>query len=152
MRQRLFGLAAAIAIATAATAAAQSEYRKLDDAFDRYQPPTHLFRPPAPAQPAAPAGSEAYAAEKQRLLERQASWRDEVDDLSAPTAFYRPHAEVLGRLQESRQRRRGGATGRARGIRAARQRGARAAALAGRRGSAKEDARGDREIQPGHCA
>ena len=51
VRQRLFGLAAAIAIATAATAVAQSEYRKLDDAFDRYQPPAHLFRPPAPAQP-----------------------------------------------------------------------------------------------------
>ena len=101
MRQRLFGLAAAIAIATAATAVAQSEYRKLDDAFDRYQPPAHLFRTPAPAPPATAAGSEAYAAEKQRLLERQASWRDEVDDLSAPTAFYRPHAEVLARLQEA---------------------------------------------------
>ena len=101
MKRGLLWLAAIVAIGMAGTAAAQSEYRKLRDAFEQYQPPTHLFVPHAHPQPAGDTNSEAYEAEKQRLLKLKADWQEGLDDLSTPDAFYRPDAEALAGLRSA---------------------------------------------------
>ncbi|MDE0207569.1 MAG: TolC family protein [Candidatus Tectomicrobia bacterium] len=101
MNRRLLWLAAFVAMGTAATAGAQSEYRKLYDAFEQYQPPAHLFATPTHSQPVAPGRSEAYEAEKERLLEFKARWRKELDALSTPVSFYQPDGEVLAGLREA---------------------------------------------------
>ena len=99
MRWASFWLTAFIAIGIAGTAAAQSEYRKLYDAFERYQPPAHLFLPPTYPQPAGDAGSQAYEAEKRRLQELKAHWQEELDDFATPAAFHQPDAETLAGLR-----------------------------------------------------
>ena len=99
MKRGLVCFTCLIAIWTAVTAAAQSEYRKLYDAFEGYKPPAHLFVAPTYSQPAGDTLSEAYEAEKRRLLELKARWQEELDDLSTPYAFYQPVAETLEGLR-----------------------------------------------------
>ena len=99
MRREFLWLTTLIAIATAGTAAAQSEYRKLHEAFEQYQPPSHLFLAPTSTQPVTDARQETYELEKQRLLELKTRWQKELEDLSTPAAFYQPEAGVLAGLR-----------------------------------------------------
>ena len=81
---------------------AQADYRDLLAAFEQYRPPSHLFHPAvqAPSQP--PAENDAFEAEKQHLANLKASWQEEIQNLSAPTAFYHPGAQVLAALEAAR--------------------------------------------------
>ena len=81
---------------------AQGDYRDLRAAFEQYQPPSHLFRHPAEALSETPTENGAFEAEKQRLLDLKARWEEELQDLSAPTAFYHPEPQVLAVLETSR--------------------------------------------------
>ena len=98
MRREFVWLTALIAITTAGTAAAQSEYRKLHEAFEQYQPPAHLFHSPTGTEPVTDPRQATYEIEKQRLVELKAHWQKELEDLSTPVAFYQPEAEVLAGL------------------------------------------------------
>ena len=81
---------------------AQGDYRELQAAFEQYQPPAHLLRIPAETATAAPAENDAFEAEKQRLLDLKAGWQEEIQNLSAPTAFHQPDPHVLAALETAR--------------------------------------------------
>ena len=101
MKRLLLWLTAFVAMGTATAAGAQSEYRKLYDAFEHYKPPAHLFVTPTHSQPVAPRRSEAYEAEKERLLELRTRWHRELDALSTSASFYQPAGEVLAGLRQA---------------------------------------------------
>ena len=78
------------------TTHARGDYRDLRTAFEQYQPPSHLFHQPVDTPSETPADkNDAFKAEKQRLLDLQARWQEELRDLSAPTAFYHPDPRTL---------------------------------------------------------
>jgi outer membrane protein TolC len=99
VKDGLVWLVALLALGTTSTTAAQSDYRDLRTAFEQYQPPAHLFRSAPETLPAPPAGADAFEAEKQHLVELKARWLKEIRNLSAPTAFYQPDAQVLAALE-----------------------------------------------------
>lgn len=80
------------------TVGAQSNYRDLQTAFEQYQPPSYLFHRPAQVLPETSVPDDAFAVEKQRLLDLQARWRETLRDLSAPEAFYHPDPQILAEL------------------------------------------------------
>lgn len=87
------------AVGTTGIAAAQTEYRKLYNAFEQYQPPTHLFVPPTYPQPVTDAKPDPYETEKQRLQTLKATWQNELNDLSTSTGFYKPDPKVFRLLK-----------------------------------------------------
>ena len=99
MRRGFVWLTALILIGAAGTADAQTEYHKLYETFEQYQPPAHLFHSPTDTQPVTDAKKATYEIEKQRLLELKTRWQQELEDLSTPAAFYKPDAEVLAGLR-----------------------------------------------------
>ena len=84
------------------TTVAQADYRDLLAAFEQYRPPSHLFHPAAQAPSQPPAENDAFEAEKQRLANLKASWQREIQNLSAPTAFYHPDTQLLAALEAAR--------------------------------------------------
>lgn len=80
---------------------AHSDYRDLRTAFEQYRPPSHLFHQPAEALPETLAPNDAFEAEKRRLLDLQARWREGLRDLSAPAAFYHPDPQILENLKNA---------------------------------------------------
>ena len=98
MRRGFVWLAALILIGSTGTADAQTEYRKLYEAFEQYQPPAHLFHSPTSTEPVTDPRQATYEVEKQRLVELKAHWQKELEDLSTPAAFYQPEADALAGL------------------------------------------------------
>ena len=101
MRRGFVWLTALVAIWTVGTAAAQSEYRELYDAFEQYQPPAHLFVSPTDTKTATDAKQATYEGERQHLVELKAHWQQELEDLSGSAALYQPEAEVLAGLRRA---------------------------------------------------
>ena len=81
---------------------AQADYRDLLAAFEQYRPPSHLFHPAAQAPSQPPAENDAFEVEKLRLANLKATWQEEIQNLSAATAFYHPDAQVLAALEAAR--------------------------------------------------
>ena len=99
MKGRLIWL---VALLTLGVTNAQGDYRELRATFEAYQPPTHLFRSPGEAPPAASTRNDAFEAEKQRLLGLKTRWQAELGDLSASAAFYHPDPQTLVALEAAR--------------------------------------------------